>query len=86
MVLCKEEYAKKLDSRTFPGMQGGPLEHVIAAKELPFTKPASPNSKPMRSAFSTTCRRWPASLTKKASAWFPAEATTTCFCSTPCLR
>ena len=34
MVFCKEEFAKKLDSRTFPGMQGGPLEHVIAAKGI----------------------------------------------------
>ena len=34
MVFCKQEFAKKLDSRTFPGMQGGPLEHVIAAKGI----------------------------------------------------
>lgn len=32
MVFCKKEFGKKLDSRVFPGMQGGPLEHVIAAK------------------------------------------------------
>ncbi len=34
MVLCKEQWAKKLDSATFPGMQGGPLMHVIAAKAV----------------------------------------------------
>lgn len=32
IILCKEEYAKKIDSAIFPGIQGGPLEHVIAGK------------------------------------------------------
>lgn len=32
MVFCKKEHAKKLDSAIFPGIQGGPLEHIIAAK------------------------------------------------------
>ncbi|MEA3222708.1 MAG: serine hydroxymethyltransferase [Thermodesulfobacteriota bacterium] len=34
MILCKEEFAKKLNSSVFPGMQGGPLMHVIAAKAV----------------------------------------------------
>jgi len=34
MVLCKSDFAKVLDSRVFPGMQGGPLMHVIAAKAV----------------------------------------------------
>jgi glycine hydroxymethyltransferase len=34
MILCKEEYAKKINSAVFPGQQGGPLEHVIAAKAV----------------------------------------------------
>ena len=34
MILCKEEHAKKIDSAVFPGQQGGPLEHVIAAKAV----------------------------------------------------
>jgi glycine hydroxymethyltransferase len=36
MVLCREEFAKKLNSSLFPGMQGGPLMHVIAAKAVAF--------------------------------------------------
>src|SRR5699024_4829613 len=32
MILCKEKYAKKVDKTVFPGMQGGPIMHVIAAK------------------------------------------------------
>jgi glycine hydroxymethyltransferase len=34
MILCKEEHAKKINSRTFPGMQGGPLMHVVAGKAV----------------------------------------------------
>jgi len=34
MILCKEQYAKKIDSIIFPGLQGGPLMHVIAAKAV----------------------------------------------------
>ena len=34
MILCKEEYAKKIDSAVFPGQQGGPLEHIIAGKAV----------------------------------------------------
>ena len=34
MILCKEQYAKKIDSAVFPGQQGGPLEHIIAGKAV----------------------------------------------------
>jgi glycine hydroxymethyltransferase len=36
MILCKEEFAKKINSAVFPGQQGGPLEHVIAGKAVAF--------------------------------------------------
>nr|WP_227021269.1 serine hydroxymethyltransferase [Oceaniferula marina] len=36
IILCKQEYAKKIDSTVFPGIQGGPLMHVIAAKAACF--------------------------------------------------
>jgi glycine hydroxymethyltransferase len=41
MILCREEHAKKIDSAVFPGMQGGPLEHVIAAKAVAMRIAAS---------------------------------------------
>ncbi len=44
-VLCKKEFAKKLDSRIFPGIQGGPLMHVIAAKAVAFKDAASESFK-----------------------------------------
>ncbi|MGH2910999.1 MAG: serine hydroxymethyltransferase [Solirubrobacteraceae bacterium] len=41
ITLCKEEHAKKIDSAVFPGQQGGPLEHVIAAKAVALRIAAS---------------------------------------------
>jgi glycine hydroxymethyltransferase len=40
LILCKEKYAKEIDSQTFPGLQGGPLMHVIAAKAVCFREAA----------------------------------------------
>lgn len=45
MVLCKEKWAKALDSAVFPGMQGGPLENIIAAKAVMFREWMSPEKK-----------------------------------------
>jgi glycine hydroxymethyltransferase len=42
MVLCRGEYAKDLDRRVFPGVQGGPLMHIIAAKAVCFKEAAEP--------------------------------------------
>ncbi len=42
MILCREEYAKTLNSRVFPGMQGGPLMHVIAAKAVALKEASTP--------------------------------------------
>ncbi|MCG3131789.1 MAG: Serine hydroxymethyltransferase [Phycisphaerae bacterium] len=42
MTMCKEEFAKKLDSRVFPGLQGGPLMHGIAAKAVAFAEALKP--------------------------------------------
>ena len=42
MILCKEELAKKIDSAVFPGSQGGPLMHIIAAKAVCFKEALSP--------------------------------------------
>jgi len=45
MILCREEYAKKLNSNIFPGIQGGPLMHVIAAKAVAFKEALQPEFK-----------------------------------------
>jgi glycine hydroxymethyltransferase len=41
-ILCGDDLAKKIDSAVFPGLQGGPLEHVIAAKAVAFAEAAQP--------------------------------------------
>jgi len=45
MILCQEEFAKKLNSNIFPGIQGGPLMHVIAAKAVAFKEALTPEFK-----------------------------------------
>jgi len=45
VVLCKDKWAKKVDSAVFPGLQGGPLMHVIAGKAVCFGEALSPNFK-----------------------------------------
>lgn len=45
MILCKEQFAKKINSTVFPGIQGGPLMHVIAAKAVAFKEALTPEFK-----------------------------------------
>ncbi|MDO5718544.1 MAG: serine hydroxymethyltransferase [Tissierellia bacterium] len=44
-ILCKEEHAKKIDKAIFPGLQGGPLEHIIAGKAVCFEEALKPEFK-----------------------------------------
>lgn len=43
IVLCKEKWAEKIDKAVFPGLQGGPLEHIIAAKAIGFKQNLDPS-------------------------------------------
>lgn len=45
LILCKEAYAKQIDKAVFPGIQGGPLEHIIAAKAVCFKEAMTPEFK-----------------------------------------
>ena len=45
LILCKKEYAQSLDKKVFPGMQGGPLMHVIAGKAVCFNEALQPEFK-----------------------------------------
>jgi len=42
MILCKKEYARQIDKAIFPGLQGGPLMHIIAAKAVAFKEALTP--------------------------------------------
>src|SRR5947209_16956440 len=45
LILCKEEHAKAVDKAMFPGTQGGPLEHIVAAKAVAFKEALEPSFK-----------------------------------------
>ena len=57
MIMCRETYAKKVDSAVFPGMQGGPLMHVIAAKAVAFGEALKPEFKAYQEAIVANCKR-----------------------------
>ncbi|MCM3760081.1 serine hydroxymethyltransferase [Alkalihalobacillus oceani] len=57
MILCKEEFGKKIDKSIFPGIQGGPLMHVIAAKAVAFGEALSPDFKTYAQAIKTNAKR-----------------------------
>ncbi len=56
MILCREEHAKKVNSRVFPGMQGGPLMHAIAGKAVAFGEALSPEFKDYARRIVENCR------------------------------
>ena len=56
MILCKAEFAKKIDSAVFPGTQGGPLEHVIAGKAVMLKEALSPEFKEYQKQVVKNCK------------------------------
>jgi glycine hydroxymethyltransferase len=65
MVLCKKEFAKKLDKTVFPGMQGGPLMHVIAAKAVAFGEVLQDNFKDYAAKIIENAKQLAAGLQKE---------------------
>jgi glycine hydroxymethyltransferase len=57
MVLCREQYAKDLDKAVFPGVQGGPLMHIIAAKAVCFREASEPAFKEYQQQIVANARR-----------------------------
>jgi glycine hydroxymethyltransferase len=56
MILCREEFAKKVNSRVFPGMQGGPLMHAIAGKAVAFGEALQPEFKEYARQIVANCK------------------------------
>ena len=65
LILCKEEYIKAINSKVFPGMQGGPLEHVIAAKAICFGEAMTDEFKAYQKQVRTNARVLAEELTKR---------------------
>jgi glycine hydroxymethyltransferase len=65
MILCKEEFGKKIDKSIFPGIQGGPLMHVIAAKAVAFGEALQDSFKDYAGQIITNAQRLAESLQKE---------------------
>ncbi len=77
MVLCRSQYAKDLDRTVFPGIQGGPLMHVIAGKAVCFKEALEPNFATYQAQIVANAKRLAANLSTPASAWSAAAPTIT---------
>ncbi|MCK9604402.1 MAG: serine hydroxymethyltransferase [Candidatus Omnitrophica bacterium] len=64
-ILCKKEFAKKIDSRIFPGIQGGPLMHVVAAKAVAFHEAMQPEFKQYQIQLTKNAKELASALEKK---------------------
>ncbi len=64
-ILCRKEFAKKIDSQIFPGIQGGPLMHVIAAKAVAFFEALKPEFKQYQTQLAKNARELARALEKK---------------------
>lgn len=64
-VMCKKEYAKSINSAVFPGMQGGPLCHVIAAKAVAFAEAMRPEFKIYAQQIINNCQAFCEALLEK---------------------
>ncbi|SFF76211.1 serine hydroxymethyltransferase [Halobacillus alkaliphilus] len=65
MILCQKEFAKKIDKNVFPGMQGGPLMHIIAAKAVSFKEALQPEFKDYSKQIIANAKRLGESLVDK---------------------
>ena len=65
LILCKEKYAKQIDKTIFPGIQGGPLEHIIAAKAVCFKEAMSDSFKEYIHQVVLNCKRLAEELVKR---------------------
>ena len=72
IIMCREKYAKAIDKAVFPGMQGGPLMHVIAAKAVPSAKTLPTTSSSTQSRSRRTKKSSPTNCRNRASASYPA--------------
>ena len=65
LILCKEEYAKAIDKALFPGMQGGPLMHIIASKAVCFKEAMQPEFKAYAEQIVKNCKALADGLMKR---------------------
>jgi glycine hydroxymethyltransferase len=77
MILCRQEFAAGIDRSVFPGQQGGPLMHIVAAKAVAFREALQPEFAPTPRRSSPTPRCSPRPSPTRATASSPAAPTPT---------
>ena len=65
MIMCKKKFAKKIDTEVFPGIQGGPLMHIIAAKAVALKEALEPSFKRYQAQIVENCRTLASELARK---------------------
>ncbi len=65
MIMCRKRFAKIIDKNVFPGMQGGPMMHIIAAKAVAFKEAMEPEFRAYQAQIVNNARALAAALTKK---------------------
>ena len=78
MILCKEQYAKDLDRNLFPGIQGGPLMHIIAAKTICLKEAMEPGFREYGKQVVANAKALAAGVTKHGNRVAVAARTITC--------
>ena len=76
MILCKAEEAKNIDRAVFPGLQGGPLMHIIAAKAVALKEALQPEFKEYQSRVLANARALASALQARGTAWCREVPTT----------
>ncbi len=79
LILCREEFAKQIDKAIFPGTQGGPLMHTIAAKAVCFGEALKPEFKEYGAKIVSNCKALAEGLLREAISLFRAVQTTMYF-------
>ena len=77
-ILAKEEFGKRIDKAIFPGMQGGPLMHIIAAKAVCFLEASTPEFIEYQKRVVGIAKHWDRRCRRRASGSCPAGQTITC--------
>jgi glycine hydroxymethyltransferase len=66
-ILCKQEWARKIDSAVFPGLQGGPLDHAIAAKAVAFLEALQPEFATYQAQVVANCKALAAEMARQGA-------------------
>ena len=77
MIMCRDDWAARIDKAVFPGIQGGPLMHIIASKAVCLKEAAEPGFVQYQQQVVNNARVLAEGLNRYSFDWYPAEPTIT---------